>query len=322
MKKICIIGCGNIGSRHLQGIAKIRYPLSIDIVEPNKKSKKIAKIRLEEINKKKIPHKISWYNSIDELKNNYDLIVLSTTSENRVKLFSNLVERGNRVFLLEKIVCQSIQDYKKLLKIIHKNKVNAWVNTPRRYMNSYIKLRKKIQTNKKLFLDITSGNSGLGTNAIHFLDLFSWLTKDEKIKIVGTDLEKKIYKNKRNKEFFEFGGNIFGKTTNGSVISIKLFPTFNLPTFISIQNNNLNVIFDELNSQVLFKNFPNNQNFNFKMELLQNLTKKIVTDILEKNECKLPKTDELLSIHSELFKIFNKHIMKITGKKMIKCPIT
>jgi len=35
VRRVILIGCGNIGSRHLQALAKLEYDLSVDIVEPS-----------------------------------------------------------------------------------------------------------------------------------------------------------------------------------------------------------------------------------------------------------------------------------------------
>ena len=43
MKKIALIGAGQLGSRHLQGLAKSDLCLSIEVVEPFEGSKNIAK---------------------------------------------------------------------------------------------------------------------------------------------------------------------------------------------------------------------------------------------------------------------------------------
>ena len=47
--RILLVGCGNVGSRHLQALAKIPFSLKIDIIEPNSSSKKLGLSRLEEI---------------------------------------------------------------------------------------------------------------------------------------------------------------------------------------------------------------------------------------------------------------------------------
>ena len=41
-KRIILVGCGNIGSRHLQAIAKLPYGIKVDIVEPSDKKQIIS----------------------------------------------------------------------------------------------------------------------------------------------------------------------------------------------------------------------------------------------------------------------------------------
>jgi len=50
-KKVILIGCGNIGSRHLQALVKLPYEIDIQIVDPNENSQKLAKSRLNETEK-------------------------------------------------------------------------------------------------------------------------------------------------------------------------------------------------------------------------------------------------------------------------------
>ena len=49
MKKIALIGAGQLGSRHLQGLAKSDLEISIEVVEPFEVSRNTAKQRFEEI---------------------------------------------------------------------------------------------------------------------------------------------------------------------------------------------------------------------------------------------------------------------------------
>ncbi len=70
MKKIALVGCGNIGSRHLQALAKLPYKLNIEVVEIDKNSQQVAKSRLEEINYSKDNLHCTWYDNIKKLKKN------------------------------------------------------------------------------------------------------------------------------------------------------------------------------------------------------------------------------------------------------------
>ena len=56
--RILLIGCGNIGSRHLQAFVKIPHTLKIDIIEHNNSSKKLGLSRLQEISYNKKTKKI------------------------------------------------------------------------------------------------------------------------------------------------------------------------------------------------------------------------------------------------------------------------
>ena len=65
-KRISIIGCGNIGSRHLQAISKLNQSLIIDVVEPDDNAKTVAKLRLNEMNLNMNNHEFNWYSNLNE----------------------------------------------------------------------------------------------------------------------------------------------------------------------------------------------------------------------------------------------------------------
>ena len=219
-KKIVLIGCGNIGSRHLQAIIKVKSVTSVEIVEPNIKSQKTAKLRLNKIEFNKLKQKIFWNKSLSTIKNQSDLVIVATNSKGRVDLIQKLLELGHRKFIVEKMVCQSVEEYKKLLFLFKKFNAKGWVNTNRRYFKSYQNIKTRFANSENIHLSVFASNSGLGTNAIHFLDLFSWLSEEYKIKLNGEFLEDKIVENKRGGNFKEFVGTIIGFSKNSFVSTI------------------------------------------------------------------------------------------------------
>ena len=64
-KKIILVGCGNIGSRHLQAIVKLPDKPIINIVEPNENAQNIGKDRIKE---KMQSLTINWYCEIEQVK--------------------------------------------------------------------------------------------------------------------------------------------------------------------------------------------------------------------------------------------------------------
>lgn len=319
-KTITLIGCGNIGSRHLQAITKINQNLEINIVEPNISAKQTAKKRLKEISFKSNTKNFHWYDSLNEKCSNSDLVIISTNSSGRSKIISECLKLNNKRFLLEKIVCQSKDEYKSLLKLFQKNKAKGWINTERRYFKFYMNLKNNFHNNKPVNFFIVGGNFGLGTMAIHFIDLFSWFNQNSQIKLDGNFLSKKLLPNKRGKSFKEFSGTVMG-TYKNAMLSISSLPFQQTPLIVDIASGDKRIIIDETNEKILYSN-KISKSLNFKFEHVSDLTTKITKDILSQDLCTLPTLEDSFSAHNELFKIFNNHLIFITGKKVKKCPIT
>jgi len=319
-KRIILIGCGEIGSRHLQALAKLSKPIDIEIIEPNDNAIVIAKQRLEEIaefNK----HTYFWYNSIDQIENQSNLVIISTTAKNRVGIICNLLKQGHKKFFIEKMVCQTISEYILLMEEMKKRNAKCWVNLVRRYFPIYQKIKNIISQNNLTHISVIAGSNGLGTNAIHYLDLFMWLNNDYQISLDGTFLHNTIFPNKRGEGLVEFNGTIVGKTRKGQSINITFVPESKSPIIINIENENDFLIFDEYLMKIFMKDFQIQQT-NFKYEHVSTTTTKIVEDIFEKDECLLPNLEDLYHIHSELFRIFNEHMKRVTGESITTCPIT
>ena len=315
---VLLVGCGEIGSRHLQALVKINN-IKINIIEPSLESRKIAIERISEITNK--DQKLFWYNSINEVKNKMKLVIVATLAVNRVEQIISLLEKGHKKFLIEKMVCQSDEQYKLLLSKIKEYEAVGWVNVSRRYFPVYQNIKKMIEQTNTTHISIIIGNRGLGTVAVHYLDLFSWFTENIDIKLSGEYLLEKLFPNKRDDNLIEFRGTITAKIKNGSSLMITSIPDSDLPIIINIKNNSDFIIYDEINMNMITQNTKSIKS-DFKFEHISSTTTKIVLDILKNENCLLPKVEELYNIHSELFKIFNTHIKEKTGIAKKVCPIT
>lgn len=322
MKKICIIGCGNVGSRHLQAIAKLPYPIDVKIVEPDLSAQELGRKRLEEIDVNKETHKFSWYKTIDSLREGSDLTIVATTSVGRADLIINLLELGHNRFLIEKMVCQSKKEYNNILSEISKHKAKGWVNTNPRCFSSYQILKDYFIDSEMIHFSVTASNvSSLGTNTIHYMDLFSYFSNDYDIKMNGELLLNKMFPNKRGEQLVEFAGTVMGSTKNRSTISLTFLPAVKLPTIVNIVGIDKHVMIDETNQKCYdLVNIDNK--FDFVYEHASTITTKISNDILEKDSCCLTTLEDSQILHQEIFEMFNSHIKKITNKEPELCPIT
>lgn len=322
MKKICIVGCGNVGSRHLQAIAKIPYSIDVKIVEPNLQAQDLGKKRLSEINFNNKTHLFSWHNTIDSLKEKSDLTIISTTSVGRVELVEKLLKMGHDRFLIEKMVCQSKKEYEKLLSEFKKYNAKGWVNTNPRCFRSYQLLKDYFIDSKIIHFSVTASNvSSLGTNTIHYMDLFSYFVNDYNIKMNGELLLEEMFPNKRGEHLVEFAGTVTGSTKNGSTVSLTFLPAVKLSTIVNIVGIDKHVMVDETN-QRCYDLVNDNNNLEFKFEHASTITTKISMDILEKDSCDLTTIEDSKILHLKIFEMFNSHIKKITKKEPDLCPIT
>lgn len=322
-RRICLVGCGNVGSRHLQAIAKLSFEVEVDIVEPNLESTLLGKKRLDEVDYNSKTHKFSWHKNIEELEGDSELTIIATTVVGRVDLLINLAERGHRRFLVEKIVCQSDNEYERLMKKINEFNAKGWVNTNRRYFETYKKLKEYFKESKIIHFSVTASNlSALATSSIHYMDLFSYFVDDYNISLNGEFLLNEIFPNKRGNNFVEFAGTIIGSIKNGSTFSMTSLPATKLPTVINIIGNDKQIMINETNEKLIDLINPENNNFDFRYEYVSGLTDKIIQDILDNDKCDLTTLENSQILHKEIFKVFNSHIKKITNKEMEFCPIT
>ena len=323
MKKICLIGCGNIGSRHLQSLVKLPFPIDIKIIEPSSESQELGKYRLSEIQYDKGLHNISWIKNIEELNDKPDLTIISTLAVGRVNLICKLLEMGHSRFLVEKIVCQSDNEYERLIKKFKEFGAKGWVNANRRYFESYKKLKKMFDNSEIIHISITSPNvSALSTNLIHYLDMFSFFTDDFNVNLNGDFLLNQLFLNKRGEDFVEFAGTVSGSIKNGSTFSMTSLPATKLSYVINIIGKDKHIMIDETNEKITNILNPMDKEVSFTYEHVSSLTNKITEDILSKDNCNLTTIEESQIHHKEIFRIFNQHIKKLTNKEPELCPIT
>lgn len=320
--RVLLVGCGNVGSRHLQALVKVPFPLNIDIIEPNPSSKKLGLLRLEEISYNKKTKIISWYNDYTSKILHSDLVIVATLSKNRANLLIKLMRNGHKRILSEKFLCQSKNQYDKIIKICKTKKAKIWVNTNPRCFNSYVKLKKILSNNEPINLTVNSNPKlGLGTNIIHYVDLFSWMNDDYDVTLDGTFLNK-LLQNKRGKDFVEFSGTVVGHLKNNAMFVISFQECYSNNVFIKFSNTSDEFCIDETNQKMIrIKNFKSTLE-KFSFEHASSLTKTFTMDILKNDCCKLPTIIESYSPHLEIFRIFNHHINSNSKKNVKLCPIT
>ena len=191
--KILIIGVGNIGKRHLESLRKSSKIKEFYLVEKKK-------LENQNFERKFLNSKLYFYKNINHLekKIKFDLVVISTNSDVRFKIFKFIVSNFKvKHFILEKFVFQNIKHYKYALNIIKNQKLKVFINCPMRNWPLFKKIRDK-DYKKNIKIKISGSKWGLASNAIHYIDLLIFFTNRKKIYISNKN-EMHIYKSKERK---------------------------------------------------------------------------------------------------------------------------
>lgn len=279
MFKILICGVGNIGRRYVEGLVQLNG-IDIDILEYSDSNYEFA---ISQVQNFTGVRRIEF----SGLKHNYDLVIIATPATGRAKLVSQINKLSKvRFWILEKLLAQSLNDIS-ILKAL--NLKNSWVNTTRRITSAYKKINELV-SGKVKEVYVNYPGLDMACNAIHYIDVCSWLTSSRvnKIQVYETS---DWYPAKRS-GYFMFDGVIDVNFENGSNLIISNIVENFLPG-IKFITEEKTLHFDETtgalkNESVIVK---------IELEKQSEITPLIINDLMILNNCKLPSLDESIEQH-------------------------
>ena len=186
MIKISVVGLGQMGVNHLNNLLNIKNINLINIYD---------KIKRKDLENK---YNSKFSENIKKVINNTDAIIIATPTTTHFKYFLECSKKIKNIFI-EKPLVTDIKQFKKILQITKKKKINLKVGYIERY-NPTIQLIKKIlKKNKILNLDFIRTNNRQNkikdTNIIfdimtHDIDLALYLSGDVK-RIASSGVKKR-----------------------------------------------------------------------------------------------------------------------------------
>jgi hypothetical protein len=322
---ILVVGCGGIGSRHLESLCKIDIPVNIVGVDINDESLINVKKLIGTINNSNIKS-IKFSKKFPENVNEFDLCIIATSSNVRLDILKKIIMKYSiKNLILEKVLFQSIIEFEEAKKIINENNVNCWVNCPRREDRCWKEMKEILSKYSNMTLYYGNSNWDLCCNSIHMIDLAAWLFDDSIDYIDNSQLDKKIYQSKR-KNFIEFTGILSGRFQNGS--TFKLESTYGIPrnkSMFKILGDDIKLIVNEYNGIGILYRKTNNwvsEELDFHRLLQSEKTHIVAKKILNEEGCNLTKLNESIEIHKPLIMSLTEHLNKISNSKYDYCPIT
>lgn len=322
-KQVLIVGVGQIGSRHLQGVLRNTTPMCIYVIDPSDDSLQVAKSRSAEVTHE---HELHFQNNWNELPATFDLAIIATSANVREKVITQLLGSFTvRQLILEKVLFQDINAYQRVHELLSAHKVTTWVNHPRRMFTSYQKIKGMIDTTSNHTYHIAGANWGLGCNGLHFIDLIVYLS-GSRVKSIETDwVDKNISESKRN-GYIEFTGTIKGVLENGSVFSITSFDAAPGPITLHIASPAARFTIQEGGTpQVYYYERSTafaQQAFPFVVQYQSELSDYLLKDLFKSGNCSLPSYEEARQSHEIFINALLHHYIKNTGTDSVVLPIT
>lgn len=319
-----IIGAGQLGSRHLQGLLKFdNCKNTIYVLDPSEASLKVAYERSLEV---KHIHKVLYVKEWTSLPRKFDFVIVATNSHVREKVVINLLENYEvKDLILEKVLFDNLDSYSKVGSILSTLNTNCYVNHSRRMYESYQNLKLAVGLDFIGNFQIVGGNWGLACNGLHFLDLFEYFG-DSKIRSIDADWVSDEIVESSRVGFVEFNGTIKGTLENGSIFNITSTPIENSYVTISIFNSNMRYVIQEFGSPSVYSfNKIDNYKLNsipFIQEFQSDLTTKILLDIYLTSKCDLTKFTQARHTHEMFIKSLLAKYNNIKGINSNTLPIT
>ena len=219
--KVLIIGSGQLGSRHLQGVVRNPLVSEVWVIDEWENSLSLARDRSAEIDHNKMVH---FSTTASDLPDELDFCIISGTANVRLKHLKMALESANiKRLLLEKILFSSPNDYEEAGQLRDRfPTMNVWVNHPRRMYGFYSAAKEVMRgfSERVFSVQVAGANWGLACNTLHFIDIWSYLRGATAISVDFSNSTNVVVPSKRA-GFIEVFGSVSVLFSNGDHMNLK-----------------------------------------------------------------------------------------------------
>jgi predicted dehydrogenase len=319
LKTIIIVGAGNLGSRHLQGLGGFASAISVWVVDPSQAALDLSRERAVSAG---LPHDIHYLTQMPAGMA-FDCAILACNSNVRASVTKQLC-RDNTVkaIVFEKVLFDKIQDYAEISALLKASGIKAWVNCPRRIWPVYEEFRQTLTAGMPVHIQVSGSLWGLGCNSIHFLDLMAFLNGTEDYQITNALLDKKIIDSKRH-GFIEFTGGFSGFFSNGGTFLIQSYADEGVPYSLTLKSAACSLTAFEDHGLVDRFESGNWQRHQLTLPYQSQLTGNVVEEIVTSGQSRLTPYSQSVNLHLPMLQMFLEHYNLHKQKEgNIQCPIT
>jgi len=312
MHKLAIVGAGQLGSRHLQALSKLSGENDIYVIDPLESSLETARQRFNEVCPQVFRGQVNYYQEINKLPAKLDVVIIATGSRERFDVLCRLLKHCTvDSVVLEKVVFHNLAYFEQAQELLRKTQTKAWVNCSRRMWTSYQKLKNMLEDEIIIEFIVNGSSWDIGCNAIHHLDLFSFLSKQEVTELNPAGL-KQGFRESRRKGYLEFDGILTGSTAEGAYVRLSSSDAVLAEDMtINILCNTAKVEINESKQTVRVRREKSRWELEeFSLDILyqSQLSHLFVEKILTTGSCDLTPFSECIHNHKILIKALAAHL--------------
>jgi len=327
--RVLVVGCGEVGSRHLQAVASLPQVQAIEVVDPRPESLTRGQSRVAELTDRPAATTYRWLTSLDEATPGGDLCIVATQARERCELVRQASgQLGYTNFLIEKVVAQSIPEYEALLEYVRLRRLAVWVNFITRIYPVHQLIKGRLNPDDPMvFTAVGGGKRGLALNGIHAADLFVFYDGTDRIEPAGSRIDPVLHPTKRGPDVLDLTGTLQGSSRKGSHFTLAYTnDDHNQEETISIFTPRYRCIVDHRQRWAMesaeaggwaWRPIP------FEGTLtVSHLTKGFATEILASGRCRLPTLEEAWAAHEFILRELHPHFNQLLQRDVERCPVT
>lgn len=323
---IAVIGAGGIGSRHLQGVAGLERPAEVWVVEPSSQARAVAAERLAEVVPAGAALRPRFRDSVDALPGAVDVAIVATPATVRRAVVEGLLAACDVEHLvLEKFLFPAIEDYDAVAALLAASKTSAWVNCPRRMWPGYADLRERFAGRGPVSCRTsTHARYGVGTTAIHFLDLLALLSGERAFTLRPDRLDGGLA-DTRHGGLVEFSGTLDGSGADGSWFEYTAHRRGDAPVLVELASPDLRVLVRESEEAMWVSQAGTGWAWSeqpLRTCLQSALTGPLVADLLDTGRCALAGYEESSALHLAVLRALADHYGRLRGERLSAVPVT
>jgi predicted dehydrogenase len=322
-----LVGAGQLGTRHLQAlVGHAHEPINIQVVDPFEASLAMARERAEAVKNSDGYVELSYLSKLEHVFPKIDFSVIATNANCRLDVIERLLAKSHvRYLLLEKVLFQSVDKLDQALDLIERVGTDAYVNCPRRMFPIYRELREHLKDAKRVILTVEGDDWGMACNAIHFIDLWAFLSGCTDYEVDASALDSSILDSKRE-GYKEVTGILRGHAAGHAFhLTSRAWKAGDKePLKVRIETEQL--VIDVLESKGICRivdvavNSEREQSFSAPYQ--SQLTHLVAVSLLQHGQCELTPFKESAALHKPLLKALLAFFNEYDDVVRDHCPIT